>query len=120
MNISVRNLSTRIILLCILFSTGMLIASKGLFIHTHLLADGTYVTHAHPYDTSNDTEPYKTHRHHKAELLFIANSDVLFFAVFAIITLSAHINKTKFYPYTRSFSFLFLFFPCRSRAPPAL
>jgi len=63
---------------------GLLIANKGFFIHSHKLENGSIVTHSHPYNRSNDTEPYKSHHHTNAEFLFFENLDLLFFSGFLI------------------------------------
>ncbi len=41
-----------------------IISNKAVFTHTHRLADGTYVIHAHPYDKSEDHLPENQHHHH--------------------------------------------------------
>jgi len=49
---------------------GVLVANKAVFVHSHILNDGTIIEHAHPYNKSTDSTPYKSHHHTKAEFLF--------------------------------------------------
>jgi len=41
--------------------------------HSHRLANGSIITHAHPYDHSKDKDPLKTHHHNATELVFLAS-----------------------------------------------
>lgn len=97
---------------------GMLIANQAIFLHIHKLNDGTIVEHAHPYDRSTDSQPYKSHHHSTAELLFFENLDLLFLVAFLILPLIALVNK-------RNISFTAIPEPAliylnlqRGRAPP--
>jgi len=97
---------------------GFLIANKGLFIHTHKLENGSLVTHSHPYDKKQDSEPFKKHHHTKAEFIFFENLNILFLSVFLIILfLSLVREKTSFIDvekiYFTQFSFHY-----QGRAPP--
>ncbi|MEA3444739.1 MAG: hypothetical protein U9R19_08440 [Bacteroidota bacterium] len=74
---------------------GMLVANKAAFMHTHKLNDGTIISHAHPFDKSNDSKPYKSHHHTNAELLFFQNIEVLFLTAFLAFALFAYLQKTK-------------------------
>ncbi|MBN1416131.1 MAG: hypothetical protein JW973_13600 [Bacteroidales bacterium] len=56
----------------------LLIANNVAFTHSHQLSDGTIINHAHPYDKSNDTQPYKSHHHTQTELVFFINVQILF------------------------------------------
>lgn len=69
-------------MICIM---GTMISNRMLFIHSHKLADGTVVTHAHPYNKSDDSSPFKSHNHTRAELLFTENSEILFPLLFLVI-----------------------------------
>ncbi len=46
----------------------LLIANKMFYTHSHLLEDGSIITHAHPYDKGADDTPLKSHRHNSFEL----------------------------------------------------
>jgi hypothetical protein len=97
---------------------GLLIANKGLFTHSHKLENGTVVTHSHPYDKSNDTEPYKSHHHSNAQFLFYENLDLLFFSVFLIQAFfPLHRKKIKLFNREKRCLRL-LSYSCPGRAPP--
>jgi hypothetical protein len=72
---------------------GLLIANRAIFLHVHKLNDGTIIEHAHPYDKSNDSKPYKSHHHSNAEFLFFQNLDVLFLIAFLTLALITPIKK---------------------------
>ncbi|MDX9908897.1 MAG: hypothetical protein RBS23_05490 [Mariniphaga sp.] len=74
---------------------GLFIANKAIFLHAHKFADGTTIEHAHPYDKSNDSEPFKTHHHSSAEFLFFQNLEILFLIVFLTLALSPFLKKKK-------------------------
>jgi len=66
---------------------GLFIVNKAIFLHVHKLNDGTIVAHAHPYDKSNDSKPYKSHHHSNAGFLFFQNLEILFLIVFLTLAL---------------------------------
>jgi hypothetical protein len=66
--------------------------------HSHKLADGTIITHAHPYDHSSDSSPFKTHQHTATELVFLANlihflPAMVFFVVGLIIVYRERVRQ---------------------------
>lgn len=97
---------------------GLMIANKALFMHTHKMADGSIIVHAHPYNKSNDSKPFKSHQHTKAEFLFFANLDILVLISFVAFTLIS-IKKGLQYSfyictnYTQVYNLLY-----NPRAPP--
>jgi len=98
--------------------TGLLIANKSVFMHTHLLADGTIITHSHPYDKSSDSEPFKSHHHTKVEFVFLQNLDILFLTVFFAYSFLWFINRANYsFPLFIIYSLPF-FDSNKGRAPP--
>jgi hypothetical protein len=95
MKSTVRNITIKFITLLMIGVMGMFIANKAIFLHVHKLNDGTIVAHAHPFDKSNDSKPYKSHHHSNAELLFFQNLEILFLIVFLTLALIAIIKKEK-------------------------
>ncbi len=74
------------VLLITLFAFQIL--NKSLYIHTHKLADGSVIVHAHPYNKSSDTAPVKSHEHTQTEILFLINMKNLWvFAFLSIVML---------------------------------
>lgn len=98
----------------------LIVANKTFYTHSHVLDDGTVITHAHPYDKGADNAPLKNHHHTTAELLLfnILNflPTVAFAFAFAIL-----IKKKPFFHLTNEKSYhstcwRFIL----GRAPPAL
>lgn len=74
---------------------GMLIVNNVFFLHAHKLSNGIIVVHAHPYDKTSDSQPYQSHHHTKAELLFFQNLEILFIIVILTFLLVAPFKKEK-------------------------
>ncbi len=53
----------------------LLITNKAVYSHTHILADGSIIVHAHPYDKSSEKNPLHRHHHPYYEYLNLANLD---------------------------------------------
>ncbi len=96
MKTTVRNIAIKSITLLMIGIMGMFIADKAIFLHVHKSNDGTIIEHAHPYDKSNDSKPYKSHHHTNAELLFFQNLNILFLIVFLTFALFAFVKKAKY------------------------
>lgn len=99
---------------------GMFIANKAIFIHVHKLTDGTTIVHAHPYDKSNDSRPFKSHHHSKAEFLIYQNFETLFLLCFLTLILVELIRKEKVIFELKTNHSLFLINLQKGRAPPIL
>ncbi|MBN3036512.1 MAG: hypothetical protein JW861_13075 [Bacteroidales bacterium] len=82
-----RNIASKFIPFLMIGIMGVMIVNNGLFIHTHKLEDGSVVTHAHPFDRSDDSLPGKAHHHSKVELVYFENIGILFFLIFTILGL---------------------------------
>ncbi len=96
MKTAVRILLKKIVAYFMLGVIMMLIANTAVFLHVHKLKDGTIIEHAHPYDKSTDSAPYKSHCHSNAELLFFQNLGVLFFITFLVYSLFIFVKKAKY------------------------
>lgn len=98
--------------------SGLLIINNVMFLHSHQLANGNIVTHAHPYNKSNDSAPIKSHHHSKTELIFLKNLQLLFIFTF-ISFIVLNVTKKQSYIvinrvfYTQGYKILYL-----GRAPP--
>lgn len=118
MKIFVKNISKRVVIICMIVISGLLIINNVIFLHSHKLDNGNFVTHAHLYDKTNDSAPIKSHHHSKTELIFLENFQLLFiFILISFIVLD--IAKKKSYVvinrvfYTHDYEILYL-----GRAPP--
>ena len=96
----------------------LMITNQALFLHTHKLSDGTITAHAHPYDKSTDSKPYKTHQHTNSLLLFYQNISILFFVVFLTFALLVPFTKAKL-SFVQTIRYYFTYtIHKKGRAPP--
>jgi len=52
------------------------ISNKLFYLHTHLDSHGNLVTHSHPYNKGNDSQPLKSHHHSDAALAFLCMAEI--------------------------------------------
>ena len=120
MKTAFRNITLKFITLLMIGVMGMFIVNKAIFLHVHKLNDGTVIVHAHPFDKSNDSKPYKSHHHSNAEFFFFQNIEILFLVAFLTFAFFAIFKKEKF----SSFIIKRLTLSCiilhKGRAPPIL
>ena len=95
MQLSVINRAKKLITLFMIGLMTMLITNKIVFTHIHKLDDGTIVEHAHPYNKTDDSAPFKTHHHSNAELLFFHNLNILFLVAFIALGVVLPVKKKK-------------------------
>ncbi len=114
----VKNITKKFAVICMIGIIGLLTINNVMFLHSHKLDNGNFVTHAHPYDKSNDSAPIKSHHHSKTELIFLENLQLLF--IFILISFIAlDVAKKKSYVaiirvfYTQDYEILHF-----GRAPP--
>jgi hypothetical protein len=65
----------------------MLTFNQSVNLHTHRLADATIVSHAHPYNKTNDSAPVKNHHHTLTGLLILNHFKIIFLSFFIAIAL---------------------------------
>lgn len=104
------------ILLIVVMSA--LIFNKVVYIHIHVLPDGSMVTHAHPYSKGSDGNPAPRHQHSNLELFLLYQMDVLILSVSAASVLK-QTAKSICVPKPVTDHFLSTFVPfLPERAPP--
>ena len=54
------------------------VANRSLFLHTHILADGTIVMHAHPHEKTDESNPVPNHTHSKLGYFILTHIEILF------------------------------------------
>ena len=92
--------------------------SKALYQHTHKLADGSVVTHAHPFNKSSDNSPFKSHNHRSFEYFILDHANLLF-AISIISLLLIHaIEKERIVLKKLPERILFLKITTPGRSPP--
>ena len=65
----------------------MLTFNQSVNLHSHKLADGTIVSHAHPYNKTSDSGPVKNHHHTLTGLLILNHFKIIFLSLFITIAL---------------------------------
>ncbi len=118
MKTTYRNITIKSIAFIMIAVMGLLIANKSIFLHSHKLDDGTITQHAHPYDKSGDSKPYKSHHHTNAELLFFQNLEILIivaFLAYVLFTLRKKAKNSSRYVIKQRLAYLNLH---KDRAPP--
>lgn len=97
----------RIYSLLLLSLVSFLLVNNVAYLHTHYTSSGEYITHAHPYNTSSDSAPIKTHHHSKFEYsLFNALHFFIISSSFILAIINAKnifIHKVYRYSYTYTF-----------------
>ena len=120
MNSFVKNVTSRMLSFLLIAIIGLMVFNKGAFTHAHKLADGSVVTHSHPYDKSNDSAPYKSHHHANAELFFLQNIEILFFTLSCLIAFLNAVRPGNPVDYLVSFYKEKPLLYNEERAPPCL
>lgn len=120
METTVKNITIRIIVFIMIGIMGTMITNKAVYLHVHKLSTGEVVTHAHPYNKTQDSQPIKTHHHSSIEFLLIQNLEVIFPLVLLTLAFFGLNNEIKVrYYFLSSYQFtpVKLY---RGRAPPWL
>ena len=103
-----------LLLLAFLFQ----VVNRAVYAHSHVLADGTIIIHAHPYDKTNSHSPVTNHKHTVNELLLLALSSLLFF-YFSISFFRLFKKITKFFPgIKQSFHPFLAYTSLNNKSPP--
>lgn len=86
----------KFISIAILLIMGLFVLNNSLFIHIHILDDGSQIVHAHPFKKAQEGKPVQ-HKHTKQELLYLDNLAVdyiLLLLSFVLILASIDIWKS--------------------------
>jgi Na+/H+ antiporter NhaC len=74
---------------------GLMITNQALFLHLHKMPDGKVIVHAHPYNKSDDTKPFKSHWHSNAELMFFQHLELLFLFILLVAGIRLFAKKAS-------------------------
>lgn len=120
MKLNIQHTTKRAIAYLILGLMCLLIINKAVFLHSHVLADGTVISHAHPYQSTDDSKPFQSHHHTKAAF-FLFNNIELFFNSFPF-GLIFFITNSRTKVFVSGFTQIAqeYFSSTRNRAPPVL
>lgn len=92
--------------------------SKAFYQHSHILSDGSVVTHAHPFNKSSDNSPFKRHNHASFEYYILDNANLLFAASIISLLLIHAIKKERIVFRKPPERKLFLNITTPGRSPP--
>ena len=115
-----KNSIHKLIATLLVISVGLFIVNNVLFLHTHKLANGRFIVHAHPYNKSQDSAPFKKHSHTSQEFFHIAHLQFLYFiGVLIALSIIVTFQKTTntYQPSKYKFN---LNFGLKGREPPLL
>lgn len=114
MNKLIKSVKT-ILGICII---GMLVINNIIFLHSHKLPNGYIIIHAHPFNKSKDTAPFKMHHHSHSEFFLIHNIHILFFVGIFILG-ALFLQRLKvFFNYSAPVSFNHFKNNFSKRGPP--
>ncbi len=99
---------------------GFIISNKAFFMHMHKMTNGSIIVHAHPFDKSSDTAPFKTHQHTKAGFLFFQNAGLFLLTVLFTYKVIRLIESIKPIPALLTNYPALCYVPDKGRAPPVL
>jgi hypothetical protein len=78
MNKIVKKITIRLTGLLIMAAIMGLVANRSFNIHSHRLLNGKIISHAHPFNKSQDSAPFKQHSHSSLELFILEQLETLF------------------------------------------
>ncbi|MBL7138999.1 MAG: hypothetical protein ISS17_09520 [Bacteroidales bacterium] len=74
----VRQITIRVVGILTLVAILGFIANNSFYYHSHRHQDGKIISHAHPFNKSQDPFPFKKHKHSVVELFILEHVQVLF------------------------------------------
>ena len=116
---SFSEISNQLIALSLIAVVGLHSLNSFFNTHSHKLADGTVVVHAHPYERSSDSSPFETHQHTATELVFLASLLHFIPSIAVLLVGFVLINWNEFARTYKYFSNQFIIGIPSLRGPPA-
>jgi hypothetical protein len=93
----------RVVVGLMLLTMGLMLVNKSLYIHVHIMPDGSLSSHAHPFNRSGETAPDNSHSHSSLDYYFFQDLTILFLISLAGLLLlfvgSRHIRKPLEIPF---------------------
>lgn len=114
-----RNIGLKVAAILLIFSVGLWTASKSIFQHAHVMPDGEIVYHAHPYNKSSDSAPFKQHKHTDAQLAVIDNFNAIILSILTVFSVLPFVRLIK-HAYIFSFVSEYKQKHINGRAPPVI
>jgi len=79
---------------------GSLLVNQALYTHNHVLPDGSIVSHAHPFNKTQESKQGVAHQHSSLEFYLMDQLNVLIFSISAVLLLKALSNVSIFWERT--------------------
>ena len=99
---------------------GSLLLNQALYTHTHVLPNGSIVSHAHPFNKSQESQGGSSHQHSTLEFFLLQNLQILFLAsMISTLLLSLYLDIGKVCIISRKYIPAQLV-PLPGRAPPRI
>jgi len=114
----VKKITIKTIEVVLVIAFTMLIMNSTLFLHSHRLPDGRIVSHAHPFNKTEDSAPFKTHTHTSVEFFFFQHLELLFLSLGILFFCISLAREATIHVPDGFQHHLLVFLPSRSRAPP--
>lgn len=108
----------KLILGAMILLMAALLVNKAVYIHVHVLADGSLVTHAHPFNKTSESSPGQSHHHSSLELLILEGFELMIISAllaFSLLSFARDVEKRWF---IQKQAYPVLLFLRRGRAPP--
>ena len=98
----------------------LMVSNRAFYLHSHKLVSGKVIVHAHPFNKSQDNQPFKVHHHSVHELFLLRHVELLFFlGALSLVLLTLVLGRGLSFYVTRNYN-TFVCFKKQSRAPPKL
>lgn len=91
---SAKNITKKVLISLMIVLSGILILNSSIYIHTHILADGSIISHAHPYHKADQSHNQQQHQHTNAELILFHNLQILFLTAIPIAFVFLNLHNT--------------------------
>ena len=99
---------------------GSLLVNQALYTHTHVMPDGSIVSHAHPFNKSQESKQGGSHQHSTLDFFLLQNLQLLFLvATLSLILKELSREFRKVFCITEGY-IPALVVPLPGRAPPQL
>ena len=120
MKTTFRNKIQKFIAGLLVLSVGLLIVNNVVFMHAHKLSNGKIIVHAHPYNKSQDSAPFKKHNHTSKELFHISHIHLLFVGTLFFIFGILQLRHKNVYLYNSPLIRFNYYFNLKGREPPVI
>ena len=105
------------VILMILVITALLV-NKAVYIHVHVMPDGTVLTHAHPFNKTADSTQGKSHHHSNLELFMLLTLEILILSSAMVLALMIFSQAIENRWFIEEYDVLALIPISLGRAPP--